>query len=270
MLCIAPCAPRIVEWVGTKTVMGCGLLLAAAGLAFMSGVPVTDGYPHLIISMCIMSAGMGLVFAPATESIMGSLPPSKAGVGSAMNDTTRQLGGAVGVAVLGSVLATVYGRGVTTGLSHLGVSGEVLSTAKGSIGGAVSVAATLPPALGSQLTSAARIQFVDGFRAAVIVGSLVVLAAAAVVFAFLPARAAPDARQPVEGPLDGLASLVAAEAEEVLEADASAPRRDVATVSLAAGDGRPDPAEPPAHTRSARTHPAGETTTGPLGAEVAR
>ena len=171
--------------------------------------------------MCFLSAGMGLVMAPATESIMGSLPPSKAGVGSAMNDTTRMLGGALGVAVLGSVLATAYRPGVSGRLGRLGVSPSVLASARDSVGGAVNVAATLPPALGREVSAAAKIEFVNAFHIAVFVAALVILFAAAVVFAFLPARAL-DARQPVEGPLDGIASLTFAEAEGVLEADAEA------------------------------------------------
>ena len=80
--------------------------------------PVSNGYPHLLLGMIMLAVGMGLVMAPATESIMGSLPPAKAGVGSAMNDTTRQMGGALGVAVFGSVLASVYRPGVVRGCTH--------------------------------------------------------------------------------------------------------------------------------------------------------
>jgi EmrB/QacA subfamily drug resistance transporter len=212
MLVVAPFAPRLVERVGTKAVMGCGLLFASAGLMWMTGVPVEHGYPHLVASMCLLSAGMGLAMAPATESIMGSLPRTKAGVGSAMNDTTRMLGGALGVAVLGSVLATSYRPGVTSRLAHLGVSHAVVAGARDSVGGAVSVAAALPAALGRQVTAAARIEFVHGFHTAVFVGSLVVLFGAVIVFTFLPARAVP-APEPVEVPLDGVASLAFADGD---------------------------------------------------------
>jgi EmrB/QacA subfamily drug resistance transporter len=106
MLVVAPLSPRIVEKVGTKLVVGTGLTLAAIGTALLSLLPVENGYPVVVGAMMIMAAGMGLVMAPATESIMGSLPPAKAGVGSAMNDTTRQMGGALGVAIIGSVLAS--------------------------------------------------------------------------------------------------------------------------------------------------------------------
>src|SRR5204862_6119682 len=88
MLTVAPLSPRLVERLGTKLVVGVGLLLAAGGLFIASGVPATHGYPRLVLAMGTLASGMGVVMAPATESIMGSLAPSKAGVGSAMNDTT--------------------------------------------------------------------------------------------------------------------------------------------------------------------------------------
>ncbi len=219
MLVVAPVAPRIVERIGTKIVVGAGLVLVATGMAFASTVPVTDGYPRLFFAMVLLSCGMGLVMAPATESIMGSLPPNKAGVGSAMNDTTRQMGGALGVAVIGSILATAYRPGVTDALTALGAPADVITKAQDSVGGAIEAAATLPTAMGDAVAAAAKFEFVDAFGGALLVASAVVLVAAAVVFIFLPARAH-DAREKVEGPLDGIASLTFAEAEGVLEDDA--------------------------------------------------
>ncbi len=222
MLVVAPMAPRIVERVGTKVVMGSGLSLAAIGLFWASRVPETGGYPHLFVAMAILSAGMGLTMAPATESIMGSLPPSQAGVGSAMNDTTRQMGGALGVAILGSVLATSYRPGIGAKLTDLGVPGHLIATAKDSVGGALQAATDgrLTPSVREAMETAARSEFVNAFGGALVVGALAVAAGAAIVLIFLPARAH-DARESGEGPLDGLASLTFAEAEGVLEADAA-------------------------------------------------
>jgi EmrB/QacA subfamily drug resistance transporter len=233
MLAVAPTAPRIVEKVGTKLVVGGGLLIAAAGLFYAAAVPVTNGYVHLVVSMAVISAGMGLVMAPATESIMGSLPRSKAGVGSAMNDTTRQMGGALGVAIIGSVLATSYRPGITRGLAALHLPDQVVSVARDSVGGALAVAATLPPGVRDAVSSVAKHEFVHGFGGALRVGGVVLLVAAAVVFAFLPAHAedAPegdaregdaregDHREGDDSALDGLASLTFAEAEGVLESE---------------------------------------------------
>ncbi len=221
MLVVAPTAPRLVELVGTKVVVGTGLLLVTVGMAVASTVPVADGYWHLFGAMVVLSCGMGLVMAPATESIMGSLPPAKAGVGSAMNDTTRQMGGALGVAVIGSILATSYRPGVADALDALGAPADVIAAAQDSVGGAVAAASTLPQAMGDAVAAAAKSEFVDAFGETLLVAAGVVLVAALVVFVFLPARAG-DARQPVEGPLDGIASLTFAEAEGRLELDAAA------------------------------------------------
>ncbi len=225
MVALAPVAPRMVEHVGTKLVVGTGLLIVTGGLLVVATVPVTNGYPHLLVGFCFVSTGMALVMAPATESIMGSLPPSKAGVGSAMNDTTRQMGGALGVAVLGSIFATVFRPGLAKGAVEAGLTPSQLTRAKDSLGGALEVAGELPARTAAQLTSVAKTEFVNGMQAAVLVAAAVVVVAAVVVFAYLPARAH-DAREAiVRGPrddvLDGLASLTYAEAEGVLETDAA-------------------------------------------------
>jgi len=218
MVAIAPLAPRLVEHVGTKLVVGAGLLLAAVGLGVVATVPVSDGYLHILVGFCLVSSGMALTMAPATESIMGSLPPSKAGVGSAMNDTTRQMGGALGVAILGSVFATVYRPGMADQLAGFGLSTEQMTRAQDSIGGALQVAAELPAQAGQSLIDISKQQFVDGMATALVVAIVVVLVAAVIVFAFLPARAR-DIREGQASSLDGLASLGFAEAESVLERD---------------------------------------------------
>jgi MFS transporter, DHA2 family, multidrug resistance protein len=220
MMTVAPMSPRLVERFGTKLIVGIGLLLAAGGLFFASGVPATNGYPHLLVAMATLSFGMGLVMAPATESIMGSLPPSKAGVGSAMNDTTRQMGGALGVAVIGSIFATSYRPGIASALSKIGAPSEVVAAAKDSVGGAMAAAAKLPGELGRQVMADARTQFVHAFGSASRVGGVVILVAAAVVFMFLPARARDTGEPVTETAIDGLASLTFAEAEGELEATA--------------------------------------------------
>jgi EmrB/QacA subfamily drug resistance transporter len=105
---VSPISARLVERMGTKVVVTAGLVIAGAGLFMAAGLEAGSSYGELLRSMLVLAAGMGLTMAPATESIMGSLPPAKAGVGSAVNDTTRELGGALGVAVLGSLLASGY------------------------------------------------------------------------------------------------------------------------------------------------------------------
>ena len=100
--------PRIVDRVGTTRVVTSGLALMAAAFAWISTVSATTSYYEIAGQMIVLGVGLGLTTAPATESIMGSLTVEKAGVGSAVNDTTRELGGTLGVAVVGSVFSSVY------------------------------------------------------------------------------------------------------------------------------------------------------------------
>jgi Na+/melibiose symporter-like transporter len=213
LLLVAPMSPRLAERIGTKLVVGCGLLLAAIGVIVVATVPITNGYPRLLAGMLILAAGMGMVMAPATESIMGSLPRNKAGVGSAMNDTTRQMGGALGVAVIGSVLASAYRPAVSSRLTALHAPSSVVSAARDSIGGAVDAANSLAEPLRSAVISASRGEFVTAFHGALPLAGIVLFAAAAIVFALLPARAITEHETHVHG----LATLTFAEAEGTLE-----------------------------------------------------
>ena len=100
--------PRLVERVGTTAVVAAGLAVFAAGLAWASTADAATPYSQIAMQMLLLGGGLGLTIAPATEAIMGSLSADKAGIGSAVNDTTRELGGTLGVAIVGSVFASVY------------------------------------------------------------------------------------------------------------------------------------------------------------------
>src|SRR5919106_3511535 len=108
MMVAAPSSARLVERFGSRRVVTIGLILVAAGLLLLSTVAVDTPYWRLVLNLMVLAAGMGLSMAPSTTGIMASLPLGKAGVGSAVNDTTRELGGALGVAVLGSLMASRY------------------------------------------------------------------------------------------------------------------------------------------------------------------
>jgi hypothetical protein len=119
---------------------------------------------------------------------MGSLPRSKAGVGSAVNDTTRQMGGALGVAIIGSLVASVYASGIDDVASAFGLNGASLAEARGSLGAALKVSGDLGSA-GSGLARAAKDSFVDGLSQGLLLGAAVVAVAAFVAYRFLPAAA---------------------------------------------------------------------------------
>jgi hypothetical protein len=148
---------------------------------------VSSSYLDVIWRMAIIAVGMGLTLAPATESIMGSLPLAKAGVGSAVNDTTRQVGGALGVAIIGSALSSYYGSHIASALSGRAPA-KVVTAAKSSIGGAIEVAGKLGAA-GKPVAAVAREAFVGGLHRGAVVASISALLGAIVAALYLPARA---------------------------------------------------------------------------------
>ena len=199
MMVTAPLSARIADRVGTKITVAVGLGLVTVGLLSMTGLQADTPYLNIFWRLMLMSAGMGLTMAPATESVMGSLPLFKAGVGSAVNDTTRQVGGALGVAVIGSVLATTYGNKIGEFLSGLTDSavqftGPQVAAAKNSIG---AVQNGIVPGLRSngldsladQISSVANDAFVSAVHRGVIVAALATGLGMFVVLAYLPARA---------------------------------------------------------------------------------
>jgi hypothetical protein len=135
-----------------------------------------------------MGAGMGMTMAPATESVMGSLPREKAGVGSAVNDTTRQVGGALGVAVIGSVVTSVYTSRIATLSAGAGLDEQATAAAESSIAGAQRVGAALGGQASSFVADANQI-FVDSMAVGMRISAVVIFFAAVMVWKFLPARA---------------------------------------------------------------------------------
>jgi EmrB/QacA subfamily drug resistance transporter len=108
MIVFAATSSNLVARFGTRRVATTGMLLFSAGLAVAATIAGGTGYGRLALAFVLLGAGMGLAGAPATESILASLPRERANIGSAINDTTRELGGALGVAVLGSIAASLY------------------------------------------------------------------------------------------------------------------------------------------------------------------
>jgi len=190
LMIFAPMSTRWVQKFGNKAVVATGLFVLALALALMATFQ-TDSTGYLVIGVTALSAlGMAHVVAPATESIMGSLPRAKAGVGSAMNDTTRQVGGAVGVALLGSILASSF-RPHVRELLQGHVPGSLLARAEDSLGSALGVARDSPAArpFATRIVSAAQTSFVNGMHAAVLVAAAIAVIGGIGVLVWLPARA---------------------------------------------------------------------------------
>src|SRR5260370_9783020 len=119
MMIVAPSSARIAERIGTKRTVATGLAVASVGFVVVSRLQPNSSYGFLIVGMCVLALGMALTMPSSTASILSSLPMGKQGVGSAVNDTTRELGGALGVAVLGSVFATRYTSAIGSSIQHL-------------------------------------------------------------------------------------------------------------------------------------------------------
>jgi EmrB/QacA subfamily drug resistance transporter len=195
LVVVAPLSARLVEAAGTKLVVFAGLAVLTGGLLLFSTVEVTSGYGIVAWSLGVLGVGMGLAMPPATASIMGSVPMAKAGVGSAMNDTTRMIGGALGVAVLGSVLASSYRSSIEPALR--GLPPQITQAAADSIGSASGVAAHLGPE-GQGLLDAARSAFTQAMGEAVLVAVGAAAVGALLVLRLLPARSAEETRATTE------------------------------------------------------------------------
>jgi EmrB/QacA subfamily drug resistance transporter len=179
--------PRMVERIGTTAVVAAGLAIFAGGLAWASTADSVTPYIQIAAQMLLLGGGLGLTTAPATEAIMGSLPPDKAGVGSAVNDTTRELGGTLGVAIVGSVFASVYSGRVGSALAAF--PKNVRSTMEHSMAAAYKVIEQLPAGRAAGARDAVNHAFLDGMQVGSLVCAAIALTAAVVVAGLLPARA---------------------------------------------------------------------------------
>ena len=165
--------------IGTRPVVTAGLTLLASSFGWIALSPTFMPYDRIVGQMVLMGLGLGLTTAPATESILSVLPPAKAGVGSAVNDATRELGGTLGVAVLGSVFTSLYAHHLTT-TSFRALPTHVVSTAQNSVAAALVAVGHAPsgPAQ-QQLLDGVRTSFMSGFHIACVVAAGICLLGAA-------------------------------------------------------------------------------------------
>jgi EmrB/QacA subfamily drug resistance transporter len=182
---------RLAVRYGTKLVVAGGLTFLAGFFAWVSTASAGTSYLEIAAQMVLGGSGMGLTSAPATEAIMGVVPKAKAGVGSAVNDTTRLLGATLGVAVIGSVYASLYASRLTSSLpAHL--PAPLTRAAHESVGAALEVAHRVSlagqPAIGTHVHAAASNGFFDGLSAGCLVAAGVSAAGALLAAALLPAQ----------------------------------------------------------------------------------
>ena len=187
---------------GTKLVVTVGLVAMAAFYVWVAAVTTaTISYGIISVQMVLYGLGMGLTSAPATESIMGAVSRRQAGIGSAVNDSTRLLGGTLGVAVIGSVYASLYGSRLTGGLPAA-LPGWVPAIARQSVGAAFAVSSKVSaaghPAIGQAIHLAATNAFLHGLSIGCVVAGSVAAAGAVAAVLFLPAQPPSLAAEPAE------------------------------------------------------------------------
>jgi len=182
---------RLAIRIGTKLVVASGLFLMAGFYLWVTSAAAGTGYATIAAQMVVLGTGMGLTSAPATEAIMGVVPKAKASVGSAVNDATRLLGGTLGVAVIGSVYASLYAERLTSFVSPR-LPAAVARAAHESVGAGLTTARELAnaghPVLAEATRTATSRAFFDGFHAANYLAAGVAVAGALMVLALLPAH----------------------------------------------------------------------------------
>jgi Na+/melibiose symporter-like transporter len=193
---IAPLSAVAVRVAGTKLTTAAGLLLIAAGLWQVSHSSVTWTYTDTLPGLIMTGIGAALVMPAVSGSVMASLPRGDTGVGAATNGVSIQVGGALGVAVIGSLLSTRYQDQMTAALAPYHLPHAIENTILGSIGGALGVAARVGGATGHLLAHAARSAFISGADLGLRTAAAVVLAGCVLALLTLPARPRPDAKDP--------------------------------------------------------------------------
>jgi MFS family permease len=183
VMATAPLSSTLVRRLGIRTVIPAGLAAMGGGLLMLTQVTPTTSYMYLAIGVAIMGAGMGLVMAPAGESIMSVLPAAQYGAGSAINDTVQELGGSLGIAVIGSVVASSFRHSMDTS----GLPGPVVTAARPSIAAADAVAAHAGP-LAPHVLEVAQQGFTTAMTTGFTVAGTIAVTAAVLVAIALPRR----------------------------------------------------------------------------------
>jgi len=192
MMGLSPRVPRLLEHFGPGRVGPVGLLLMAAGFVVFSTAGVDSGYLLLLTGLLLRGAGAALATTPATTAIVSSLPQNKQGVASAVNDAAREVGGALGIAVLGSALTDRYRAGMSDAVAQ--APPELAHRAQEALPAALAIADRLGPR-GDGLAAHAQAAFVDGLGLAMLIAAAAVAVAAVFVFLRAP-RGAVTAPEP--------------------------------------------------------------------------
>jgi fucose permease len=185
MMPLSTVSPHIARRVGMRAMFVGGALIVATGLVMLGLMASTSGYLSILPGLLVLGTGVGLLMTPGTTAITGSLKPEEQGVASALNDTVREVGGAVGLALIGSVLSAAYSSSVSS--ASAGLPPEAASAVEGGIGGAVAVSSQMGEA-GAPILDAARNAFVDAWSTSMWMSAALALGAAVFALFWTPNR----------------------------------------------------------------------------------
>jgi EmrB/QacA subfamily drug resistance transporter len=192
MAAVSPVSPVLARRLGTRVIIPAGLALMGGGLLGLSMAGVHTGYPPLAVAVAVMGAGMGLVMAPASTTIMTTVPAHQAGAGSAINDTIREVGGALGVAIVGSLSAAVYRSRLGSVLAAAHAPGHVVHVATSSVAAADIAGRQAGGRQGSELVAAAHAAFTHAMSMGMRVAAGAAVIAAVAAFFALPRQPLPQ------------------------------------------------------------------------------
>jgi EmrB/QacA subfamily drug resistance transporter len=190
-------ADRLVKKLGTAKVVTGGMVLMSLSMAALVLWEPDTAYWLVGLNLFLIAFGVGNIMAPSTDAVMGAVPEAKAGVASAINGVARMVAGALGAAVIGSVMYTLYGNQVADTVAAL--PPEAAEAAKDSVGAAMHLASSLPADMGAQLSAAAGTAFTDAFGLAMLIGVGVALVGALLVALYMPPEHLPAERAAKRG-----------------------------------------------------------------------
>jgi DHA2 family multidrug resistance protein-like MFS transporter len=177
-------APAILRGMRPSHAAAGSLVLIASGLALMTQVDASGGLATIVVGSVAFASGFGPLFVLTTDLIVGSAPAERAGAASAISETGAELGGALGIAILGSIGTAVYRSGVIDSVPE-GVPASAADAARDTLGGALAVAQQLPANVGAELVETAREAFTQGLQVAAGIGSVIALSMAVLVITML-------------------------------------------------------------------------------------
>lgn len=184
MMIFTPISATAVARLGVRKVVLPGMIATALGILILSRLHADSGYLHVLLGMAVMALGMSFTMTPMTTLIMSSVPPEHAGMGSAMNDTTRELGTTLGVAVLGSILSSGFASRFSDTAATL--PEEARHAAESSLAGARVVSDEIGGTQGAAIFDSAKDAWVHGLQLSMLIGAGIIVAAAVLTYFLLP------------------------------------------------------------------------------------